>query len=95
MRRITGIEIIAEPQLSLLAFRWKPLNVNDPTALNAWNRRFLQEINANRRVLLTGTTLHGMFVLRLCVLSFRTHADRLDECLETIRNAVLRLELAS
>jgi len=87
LRKIDGIEIVAEPQLSLLAFRLKPPGINDPEELNALNRRFLERINASRRVMLTGTLLRGSFVLRICVLSFRTHADRVDECLAAIREA--------
>jgi aromatic-L-amino-acid decarboxylase len=87
LREMDGIEIIAEPQLSLLAFRLKPPGVDDRGELNALNRRFLDRINAGRRVMLTGTLLRGMFVVRICVLSFRTHADRVEECLATIRQA--------
>ena len=32
--------------------------------------------------------LDGAFVIRICVLSFRTHQDRMDECLDIIRKAV-------
>ena len=42
-------------------------------ALDALNRRLLAAVNARGRVHLTGTTAKGRFVLRICVLSFRTH----------------------
>jgi aromatic-L-amino-acid/L-tryptophan decarboxylase len=87
LRDVEGIEIIAEPQLSLLAFRLKPPGIDDPQALNALNRRFLERINAGRRVMLTGTMIRGSFAVRICVLSFRTHGDRVDECLAAIRAA--------
>jgi aromatic-L-amino-acid decarboxylase len=86
LRRIAGIEIVAEPQLSLLAFRLVREGL-DPASLDALNRRFLERVNARKRVYLTGTVAHGRFVLRICVLSFRTHQDRMTAALEDIRAA--------
>jgi len=87
LRQIDGIEIVAEPQLSLLAFRLdRPGLGNDD--LNRLNEEFLERINAPGRVYLTATTLHGVFTLRICVLSFRTHMDRMEMALEDIREAL-------
>ena len=57
-------------------------------ALNQLNRQVLQLINARNRVHLSGTVLNGTFVIRICVLSFRTHLDRMQMCLEDIHAAV-------
>ena len=54
---------------------------------NRLNEEFLDRINAPRRVYLTPTTLDGLFTLRICVLSFRTHMDRMEMALEDIREA--------
>ena len=78
---------MAEPQLSIVAFRLRRDGL-DQQATIALNRRLLEKINAPRRVYLTPTVLHGDFVIRICVLSFRTHLDRMRECLELIRQAV-------
>jgi aromatic-L-amino-acid decarboxylase len=86
LRTIPGIEIVAEPQLSIVAFRMAPPNL-DAEAVNALNRRFLAAINARKRVYLTGTMLGNRFALRICVLSFRTHLDRMREGMEDIREA--------
>ena len=85
LRQIEGIEIVADPQLSIVAFR---LVRGGLTTLDALNRRLLERINARKRVMLTGTTLGTMFVLRICVVSFRTHLDHMQMCLEDIRAAV-------
>ena len=42
----------------------------------------------SQRVFLTGTVVRGTFVLRVCVLSFRTHADRMEMFLEDLRGAL-------
>jgi aromatic-L-amino-acid decarboxylase len=86
LRRIDDLEIVAEPQLSVVAFRLRRPGLG-PEELNALNRRFLDRINARRRVYLTATSLAGLFTLRICVLSFRTHADRMRDALADIRSA--------
>ncbi len=87
LRQIPGIEIVAEPQLSLLAFRLAP-DGYDPERLDELNRELMDRINARQRVFLTGTRLDLGFVLRICILSFRTHRDRMEMGLEDIRAAV-------
>jgi aromatic-L-amino-acid decarboxylase len=86
LRTIPGIEIVAEPQLSIVAFVLAKPDLGISEA-NELNRAFLSAINARKRVYLTGTMLGPRFVLRICVLSFRTHADRMREGLEDIRAA--------
>jgi aromatic-L-amino-acid decarboxylase len=90
LRKIPGIEILAEPQLSIVAFRLARPDL-DGEAENALNRRFLAAINDRKRVYLTGTMLGERFALRICVLSFRTHLERMRECLEDIRAAAARV----
>lgn len=87
LKTIPGIEILAEPQLSALAFRLNPGGLS-ADELNRLNRWLMKRINDRKRVLLTGTLLRGEFVIRICVLSFRTHRDRMEMCLEDIRKAI-------
>jgi aromatic-L-amino-acid decarboxylase len=47
----------------------------------------MARVNARRRVYLTGTMLGGRFALRICVLSFRTHRDRVEQAIEDLRDA--------
>lgn len=86
LKTIPDIEILAEPQLSALAFRLNPGGLSTEE-LNRLNRGLMKRINDRRRVLLTGTLLRGAFVIRICVLSFRTHRDRMEMCLEDVREA--------
>jgi aromatic-L-amino-acid decarboxylase len=86
LRAMEGIEILADPQLSLLAFRLAPAGVPE-SELNALNQRFLDRVNARQRVYLTATRLRGRFAPRICVLSFRTHRDRMEMALEDIAAA--------
>ena len=86
LRGMEGIEILAEPQLSLLAFRLAPEGVSEER-LDELNKRFIERINARQRVYLTGTRLRGRFALRICVVSFRTHRERMEACLEDVEAA--------
>lgn len=88
------VEIVAEPQLTVTAWRWHPRGVSEDR-LDELNRELLRRINERQRVYLTGTRLHGRFVIRICVLSFRTHLERMRACAEDIRAAIesLREEL--
>ena len=88
-----GIEIVAEPQLSIVAFRLAAPGL-DAEDLNRLNRDLLARVNARQRVHLSGTTVGGAFLLRVCVLSFRTHRDRLDEGLDDLRAAAAELQVA-
>ncbi|HEY1959376.1 MAG TPA: aminotransferase class I/II-fold pyridoxal phosphate-dependent enzyme [Polyangiaceae bacterium] len=88
-----GVEIVAEPELSLFAFRIAPKRGQSDADVDALNRRFLREINRHQRVFLTGTIAHGHFVLRACILSFRTHADRIAMLVEDVRAALASASL--
>jgi aromatic-L-amino-acid decarboxylase len=86
LRTIPGIEILAEPQLSIVAFRLKRAGM-DVQSLNRLNQTFLEKINERKRIYMTGTKLGEMFALRICILSFRTHLDRMQQGMEDIRAA--------
>lgn len=93
LRRIPDIEIVAEPQLSLVVFRLVRTGL-DLRELNELNQNLLAAINSRQRVFLTPTTLDGKFVLRICVLHFRTHMDRMQAAMEDIRAALVEVQHA-
>jgi aromatic-L-amino-acid decarboxylase len=87
LREISDMEILAEPKLSLTAFRLAPAGLSEEE-LNALNRELLDRVNTRQNVYLTGTLLRGRFALRICVLSFRTHLDRMEQCMTDVHEAV-------
>ena len=89
LAKIDGVEIVAEPQLSILAFRLA--EPDDPEANRETNQRLLDAVNRRGRVFLSGTRLDEYFVLRLCILNFRTHRDRIEMCLEDLRDAIAEI----
>lgn len=94
-RRIAAgraLELVARPQLSTVAFR---LAREGGEPLADWNDRnigLLERINARNRAYLSSTLLpvdDGEAVtLRVCVMSFRTHRERIDALLEDLDHAL-------
>jgi aromatic-L-amino-acid decarboxylase len=78
------LEIGWRPQLTVVAFR---LRGGD----EARNRGLLARINASKRVFLSSTLVRDEYWLRVCIVSHRTHADRIDECAAIIGEAAAAL----
>jgi aromatic-L-amino-acid decarboxylase len=74
------LELPWAPDLTVVPFR---LRDGDDAA----NRRLLEEINGTKRVFLSSTVIDGRFTIRACILSHRTHRDRIDGCVEIVRRA--------
>jgi aromatic-L-amino-acid/L-tryptophan decarboxylase len=87
LRATPHVEILAEPELSLFAFRLAPPGLSGGERLNRLNQDWLARTNARQRVHLTGTLLGDRFALRICVLSFRTHRDRMEQAIADLRAA--------
>ena len=81
--RIPGIVMDAEPHLSLFAFHlsWPGAALEDE---NAATRALMDGVTARGRVMLTGCTVDGRYLGRVCVLSFRTRRDRIQACVEDV-----------
>lgn len=83
------VEIIDGPELSLFAFRLVPQVLRgDSEGLDALNRTILSGVNARQRVHITGAVVGGKFVLRVCVLSFRTHSENIEALLTDLRESI-------
>ncbi len=65
--------IVAHPDLSLFAWRLKGDETNEKT------KRLFQSINGTGRFFLTACELRGRFIIRICILGFRTEQSDLEE----------------
>jgi aromatic-L-amino-acid decarboxylase len=90
LARESGIALVARPQLSLFAFRLEPPDLAPVTADEA-TRRLLERVNARGRVFLTGCTVDGRFLARLCVLSFRTRRRHVEAAVDQIIEEAARI----
>ncbi len=97
LRLIPGIRIVAPPQLTVLAFKLEPSGHElSPLHLDRLNQRLLEKINGCGNILLSPLrSIHhrdGDFCIRIAILSFRTHRDRLEIGLEDIRWALAEIK---
>ena len=89
------VEVVDPPQLSVVAFRLRRAAGESTERWNERNAGFLARINARGRVYLSSTMLpvedapEPAYTLRVCVLSFRTHADRIEAALQDVAAAAL------
>ena len=80
LARDPRLELPWPPDLSTVAFR---LRRGDDDA----NLRFLDRINASGHVFSSSTRVGGRVLLRLCILSHRTHLVHVDQALQIIHAA--------
>jgi glutamate/tyrosine decarboxylase-like PLP-dependent enzyme len=73
---IGGFDPGPPPQLSVVAFRY---GEDD-----AFNEKLLKHLQEGGRVMLSGTRIDGPFLIRCAILSFRTHAEHVDEAIDAI-----------
>jgi len=83
-----GFECMAVPDLSVIAFRYRPKKGN----VDDFNRQLLKKIVKSKKLFLSSTLLNGEFVIRVCILSFRTHQAEVEEAFEIIQTAAQELE---
>lgn len=87
LKEMDGFEVGPEPDLSIASYRAIP----DRGDIDDYNRRLVEELRADGRVLISSTRLGGNYVLRLAVVSFRTHLDEIEETIEILRSTAARL----
>jgi glutamate/tyrosine decarboxylase-like PLP-dependent enzyme len=91
LRRMPGIEVLNEPELSVVAFRFVPRR-GDPNALN---KQLQAAVQRDGRVFISSTTIRDMVYLRFAILAFRTHRSTIDTALQVLREAVQALETSA
>jgi aromatic-L-amino-acid decarboxylase len=87
IQEIDGFEVGPYPDLSIAIFRYVPSRGD----VNDFNQQLMHEIQKDGRICLSSTTMNGTFVIRLAVLSFRTHLADIDEAIEVLQDKVRQL----
>lgn len=81
-----GFSIGPEPDLSVTYF-WHPLEKKQ----NEFNQKLVQAFHANGDVFLSSTMLDDKFVIRMAILSFRTHRSTIDKALKMIKYGLSKI----
>ncbi|MFZ0217394.1 MAG: pyridoxal-dependent decarboxylase [Candidatus Dormiibacterota bacterium] len=82
------LELVAEPTLSIVCFRYRPAGwTGGDRELDDLNRRLVSAVQRGGTAFLTNAELGGRFVLRACILHYATTATDLRALLEAVRSA--------
>jgi aromatic-L-amino-acid decarboxylase len=79
--------IDAPPELSLFAFHltWPGASRDEEDRAT---RALMEETTRRGRVMVTGAVARGRYLGRVCVLSFRTHEDTIDQLVEDMASSI-------
>ncbi len=87
IKKIDGIEVGPEPELSVLFFRYLPES-GDP---NEFNKKLVDSLHKDGRVFLSSTHINGNVYLRIAVLNFRTHLQDVNLSLSILQEKIQEL----
>ncbi len=90
LRDEAGWEIAAPHPLSVVCYRCVPPGL-DEAAVDALNAAIMDDVNADGRIFISSTKLHGRTVLRLAIGNERTTRDDVILAWRIIRDAATRL----
>jgi aromatic-L-amino-acid decarboxylase len=81
LEKAPGWEMGPYPELSVVTFRFVP----EQGDANLFNERLVKAVRADGKVFISSTQISGKFVLRLAVLHFRTHLDKVEYVLALLK----------
>jgi aromatic-L-amino-acid decarboxylase len=84
VRSAPDLELMAPPSLSVVCFRYVGRTA-DETSLGSLNRALLERLQLGGEAFLTSTELHGRFVLRACIVNYRSRREDVDRVLAAVR----------
>ncbi len=86
VRQSDNLQLMVEPSLSVVCFRFAPKPMrNDENKLNQLNKRLLEAIQLGGNAFLSSTTINGVFCLRACVINHRSTEQDIDFLVAHVR----------
>ena len=89
-------ELVCPVGLSICCFRYVPPDLGDgpdrEPYLDQLNERLMTTCQQDGRVFFSNAIRHGRFVLRVCIVNFRTEADDLDAVLDVAAEIGVKLD---
>lgn len=86
--QMDGFEAGPNPDLSIVTYRYLPKNGD----ANEFNKQLLDAVLEDGRIFISSTMIDGNYTLRLAVLHFRTHLDRIDYLLNLLQTKARELD---
>ncbi|MGH2736408.1 MAG: pyridoxal phosphate-dependent decarboxylase family protein [Actinomycetota bacterium] len=92
----SDFELVAPVELSICCFRYVPSDLSGRTEaddyLSALNERLMAEVQLDGRTYYSNAVLGGNFVLRACIVNFRTEAAHIDHLLDVTAEIGARID---
>jgi glutamate/tyrosine decarboxylase-like PLP-dependent enzyme len=89
-------EVMAPTVLSICCFRYVPVGLPEGAAreeyLDRLNEKLMTELQLDGRAYCSNAVLHGRFVLRACIVNFRTEAAEIDRLLDVAAEIGARID---
>lgn len=79
-------EITADRTLNLVCFRYHPLDISNEDELNILNEQIENSINAEGKIFLTHTKVHGKYTLRMVIAQTNVKEKHIKEAWRVILN---------
>jgi glutamate/tyrosine decarboxylase-like PLP-dependent enzyme len=97
VRNEPDFELMAPPSLSIVCFRYVPTDSRerDEDAIGRLNRALLDRLQLGGEAFLTSTELGGRFVLRACIVNYRSTTEDVDRMLAAVRGIAASLTSGS
>jgi aromatic-L-amino-acid/L-tryptophan decarboxylase len=94
VRSAPDLGLMAPPSLSIVCFRYLDPSLRDEEAVAVLNRALLERLQLGGEAFLTSTELRGRFVLRACIVNYRSTRADIDRMLDAVRRIGTELTAA-
>jgi aromatic-L-amino-acid/L-tryptophan decarboxylase len=86
VRQSGDLELLTQPSLSIVCFRYAPPRLrHDEEMLNQLNKRLLESVQLGGQAFLSSTTIRGAFSLRACIINHRSTEEDIDFLVNQVR----------
>jgi len=76
------LEATSDPDLMIATFRYLPVDDRQPAEVDELNQRIMERLQYSGRVYPSNAFVDGRFVLRACIVNFRSEADHIESLVD-------------
>ena len=87
LRQIEHVETGPYPDLSIVIFRYVP----GTGSADEFNQKLIERIMHEGSVYMSSTLIQGRFMLRMAIMSFRTHLGKINQAIDIIEDLAAQI----
>lgn len=87
LESLENVQIMHRPKLGILSFRINIIGKSQ-AQLNELNKHVLNKINEDCSIFISGTEIHGNYLIRIAPLNFRTHKSHVEKLIHKIKQVI-------